>query len=190
MPVRDADATRRRLLEAATADFASRGIAGARVDRIAAAAGVNKALLYAYFGDKLGLFDAVFRMHADAVVDAVPFTAEDLPKYAVGLYDASVERPELVRLATWAMLEQVTVGNLVSGAPAVAAKLEAIANAQRGGVVNSSIEPQDVLALVTAMSLTWSSNSLFYVATQEDPSGEHERRRRALSEAVSRAFQA
>ncbi len=35
---RDSEATKRRLLEAAAAEFAERGIAGARIDRIAAAA--------------------------------------------------------------------------------------------------------------------------------------------------------
>ena len=39
---RDAEATKARILEAATAEFAAHGIAGARVDRIAASAGANK----------------------------------------------------------------------------------------------------------------------------------------------------
>ncbi|MEU4225748.1 hypothetical protein AB0F17_15760 [Nonomuraea sp. NPDC026600] len=38
------------------------------------------------------------------------------------------------------------------GAPAVAAKLSAIAEAQHSGLVHASIEPQDVLALVTTMA--------------------------------------
>ena len=42
---RDATATRQRILDHATAEFARYGIAGARVDRIAAAAGSNKAML-------------------------------------------------------------------------------------------------------------------------------------------------
>lgn len=42
------------LLNAATVVFAERGFAGARVDEIAARAGVNKALIYAYYGDKKG----------------------------------------------------------------------------------------------------------------------------------------
>ena len=58
--VRDAEATKARLLEAATAEFAAYGIAGARIDRIAAAASVNKQMIYAYFGSKDALFDVVF----------------------------------------------------------------------------------------------------------------------------------
>ncbi|MBL1114631.1 TetR family transcriptional regulator [Streptomyces sp. 110] len=203
MSPRKSDATRRRLLDAATADFAAHGIAGARVDRIAAAAGVNKAQLYAYFGDKLGLFGAVFRLHADAVVDAVPFTADDLPQYAVRLYETAVERPELIRLATWAKLEGVVTDNLVTGSlatgslatddlatesSAVTVKLQAIAEAQRAGRVTASIDPQDVLALVLAMALTWSAAGLSATAAPDDPPKAHTRRKRALSQAVSGAF--
>jgi AcrR family transcriptional regulator len=48
--IRDAEATRQRLLDAAAEEFAARGIAGARVDRIAQAARSNKAQIYHYFG--------------------------------------------------------------------------------------------------------------------------------------------
>ncbi|MEU1801177.1 TetR family transcriptional regulator [Streptomyces sp. NPDC019937] len=183
-----ADATRRRLLDAATEDFAAHGVAGARVDRIAAAAGVNKAQLYAYFGDKLGLFDAVFRLHADAVADAVPFTATDLAAYAVRLYDAFLARPDLVRLVTWAKLEGIHTGSLAPGNPAVAAKLRALSEAQRNGGVIASLDPQDILALITSMALTWSAASPYATATQDDRPEEHDRRRRALSETVRRSF--
>ena len=40
-----AAATRRRILEAATAEFAAKGLAGARVDEIAARAGANKRMI-------------------------------------------------------------------------------------------------------------------------------------------------
>src|SRR2546421_12065602 len=56
---RDPAATRRKLLTAARREFASRGLAGARVDEIAARAGVNKQLVYHYFGDKDALYLAV-----------------------------------------------------------------------------------------------------------------------------------
>lgn len=57
--VRDADASRARILEAATVEFAGCGLAGARVDRIATAAGANKRMLYYYFGNKEALYLAV-----------------------------------------------------------------------------------------------------------------------------------
>jgi AcrR family transcriptional regulator len=53
---RDPDATRTRILEAAVAEFAAKGLGGARVDEIAARAGANKRMLYHYFGNKDALF--------------------------------------------------------------------------------------------------------------------------------------
>jgi TetR/AcrR family transcriptional regulator len=56
---RDPAATRQKLLTAARREFAASGLAGARVDEIAARAGVNKQLVYHYFGDKDALYLAV-----------------------------------------------------------------------------------------------------------------------------------
>jgi AcrR family transcriptional regulator len=56
---RDPEATREAILTAATDEFADFGLGGARVDRIAERAGINKRMLYYYFGQKEGLFLAV-----------------------------------------------------------------------------------------------------------------------------------
>jgi len=56
---RNPTATRQKLLAAARREFAASGLAGARVDEIAARAGVNKQLVYHYFGDKDALYLAV-----------------------------------------------------------------------------------------------------------------------------------
>src|SRR5580698_10625831 len=57
--------TRAAILAAAGRIFAGSGIAGARTDAIAAAAGVNKALLYYYFKNKESLYEAVVGDHFD-----------------------------------------------------------------------------------------------------------------------------
>jgi AcrR family transcriptional regulator len=56
---RDAGQTRKRILDAATVEFARKGLGGARVDAIAARAKSNKRMIYHYFGSKEGLFSAV-----------------------------------------------------------------------------------------------------------------------------------
>src|SRR4051794_24851413 len=58
--------TRCEILTAAEKEFARSGLAGARTDAIAAAAGVNKALLYYYFKSKEALFSAVIEDHFKA----------------------------------------------------------------------------------------------------------------------------
>jgi AcrR family transcriptional regulator len=56
---RDPEGMRLRILEAAKEEFASHGLAGARVDRIAVKAGANKRMLYYHVGKKDELYLAV-----------------------------------------------------------------------------------------------------------------------------------
>ena len=73
--MRNAEATRERILEAALAEFSAYGIAGARVDRIAQAAGCNKNLIYIYFEDKETLFTTVQGAASAQFHNAAPSTA-------------------------------------------------------------------------------------------------------------------
>ena len=56
---RGPEGIRRRVLDAAKQEFANHGLAGARVDRIAAKADANKRMLYYHVGNKEGLYLAV-----------------------------------------------------------------------------------------------------------------------------------
>ena len=58
-PIRDAERTRRAILDAAEIEFADKGLAGARVDVIAEESCANKRMLYYYFGSKEDLYMAV-----------------------------------------------------------------------------------------------------------------------------------
>lgn len=183
------DSTRERILNAASAEFAEHGIAGARVDRIAASAQANKAQLYTYFGNKSALFEAVFTIALDSIVNTVPIDGEDLPGYAVRLYDEYLETPELVRLATWARLERRSIGHLTNDAESLdEAKLRAIEAGQKSGHIDPWFEPFDVLTTVIAMSMTWSPASATFTATRDDDPEDHERRREVLRRIVGRAF--
>ncbi len=187
--MRDAAATRRRILGAATAEFAEHGLAGARVDRIAAAAATNKAQLYSYFGNKDALFDAVFDARVTANVDRVPVTADDLPGYAVRLYDAYLADPSLVRLVTWARLERTPTGDLfgrVAGHDVP--ELQLVADAQAAGVLVGDLDPGDLWAMLIALAATWAQASIVFTAAPADRPAEHARRRRALEATTRRAF--
>src|ERR1700685_16233 len=61
--------TRSRILDAALTEFAANGLAGARTEQIATAAGVNKALLYYYFESKEKLYAATLEMVSARVRD-------------------------------------------------------------------------------------------------------------------------
>lgn len=101
----DANATRERILAAATSEFAEHGFAGARVDRVASAADANKRAIYDYFGDKHGLFAAVLERQMIECAESVPVDGADLPGYAEQLFDYHATHPEVLRLLLWEALE-------------------------------------------------------------------------------------
>jgi AcrR family transcriptional regulator len=182
--VRDAEATRRRLLDAALEEFAARGIAGARVDRIAAAAKSNKAQIYHYFGSKDGLFDAVFDRIVTATLDDTPIDPADLPGYAGRLFDRYQRHPEVQRLATWHRLEHSGDDDPIAAiATSNSAKIEALAKAQREGTLTDRFEPAVLLALVLQLSSTWSSLTPEYAVQTATVSAAA--RRRAVVDAVA-----
>lgn len=179
-------ATRQRIVDAATAEFAQYGIAGARVERIVTAASTNKAQLYSYFGDKDALFDAIFLASLERIMNVVPIDADDLADWAVRLYDEYLRRPDLIRLATWSRLERRPTGHLVEDANRLdTGKLAQIVEAQRRGLVRAG-DPFDLMAMVISMSMTWSPVSNVYSASADEPADAHDPRRIFLRESVAR----
>lgn len=151
-----ADETKARILAAALGEFSAHGVAGARVDRIAASAGCNKNLLYVYFGSKEELFTAVLEQHLYRVYEDTPFTPEDLPGYAGLVFDFASARPDLMRLVAWATLER-------SGAPhpgrsaAHDAKIVEVAGAQADHRLPATFTPAFLVTTVMALATSWSA---------------------------------
>lgn len=102
---RNAEQTREAILKAASAEFSREGVAGARTDAIARAAGVNKALLYYYFHDKESLYGAVLD-HAfgtiyprlAAILDSDLPCREKILGYVGTHFDALAQNPAFCRL--------------------------------------------------------------------------------------------
>ncbi len=102
---RDPDASRQRILAAATEVFAAQGLDGARVDDIAERSDINKRMLYHYFGSKDELFAAVLYalyedicgqsaaldLHADPPLEAI----NRLVDFAVDFY---LDNPHAITL--------------------------------------------------------------------------------------------
>jgi AcrR family transcriptional regulator len=179
MVVRDADASRRRILRAATAEFAAHGIAGARMDRVAAQAESSKERIYAYFGNKDALFDAVFTASVARTLDAVAFDADDLPAYAGRMYDYFADHPDAQRLTTWYRIERPTGPGLAAVIEANRERVEALAKAGTG-----AFSPVALLTLVQAMASAWGTMNPEFAG----PAATVDRaeRRRAVVEAVRR----
>jgi AcrR family transcriptional regulator len=148
---RDAQATRARILAAATAEFSAHGLAGARVERIAVAARANKRLIYVHFTNKEALFVATLEQVLQDVKQTVPLTVDDLASYAGRLFDYLVEHPHARRLSLWRQLERPDAGPDESGfyADTVGRMLAA------QSASDDSLPPADLVILVAGITQSW-----------------------------------
>ena len=103
--VKDAERSRARILDAAAGEFARAGLGGARVDRIAALAGINVRMLYYYFSSKDKLFLAVLERSYGLIREAEQGLELDKcdPPEAVRLlvrftWDFQIDHPEFIPL--------------------------------------------------------------------------------------------
>ena len=183
MAVRDPERTKSRLLAAATIEFAEFGIAGARIERIAQSARANKQMIYAYFGNKDGLFDAVFTAHVGASLAAVDFDVTDLPGYAGRLFEHFEDDPAALRLSTWYRLERPNGAGLLAVISINQLRLERLTQAQAGGALPRDFEPVALLALIQAIATSWATMNPEFGAVA---SADRASRRRAVVEATQR----
>jgi AcrR family transcriptional regulator len=102
---RDPDRTRRRILAAALREFAAKGFAGARVDRIAIRSGANKRMLYHYFGDKEGLFRAVLHQKISERQAWAATLSSDAAERLPFWFKNACEDADWVRLLEWEALQ-------------------------------------------------------------------------------------
>lgn len=154
MGVRDPEATKARIFDAAVAEFARYGIAGARIDRIAAEAKANKQLIYAYFGNKAELFSQVLGRCMVDLAAAVPVDPDDIEGWLDRLMDYHAAHPELLRLLYWEGIEYGTteLPDETERRAHYAHKVAAFQDAQDRGVVTDAIPAQDLLFLLVAMA--------------------------------------
>ncbi|QYN21638.1 TetR/AcrR family transcriptional regulator [Amycolatopsis sp. DSM 110486] len=146
---RDATETKRRVLEAAYREFAAYGLAGARVDRIAANAEANKRAIYDYFGSKEELFDTVVVERLLTGMETVPETWDDLARFAGAVFDYYASDPDRARLTLWRQLErpEPTARELES----FGAKL---AEMRAARPTDEAIDTADLYALIWALHHT------------------------------------
>ncbi|MGU3654527.1 TetR family transcriptional regulator [Mycolicibacterium sp. A43C] len=153
----DSTNTKVKLLAAAHDEFAEKGLAGARVDQIAARAGVNKRLIYLHFGAKEVLFDLVVARALQTMSAAVPFTGDDLAHYAGALFDYLVDHPDVLRLTGWANLERPKA--TAEEVDAYRPKVLAVEDAQQRGVLTNAVSAQHLLAVVLGIITAWANAS-------------------------------
>ncbi|HYS37308.1 MAG TPA: TetR family transcriptional regulator [Pseudonocardiaceae bacterium] len=178
----DTDATRRRLKEAATAEFAERGPDGTTMRRIAERAGINKERLYNYFGDKQALFATVLTDELDKLAAAVPGNAmsfEDIGEFAGHTFDYHAAHPELARLLLWEGLGSGPTADELNRSKHYEQKVQAVAAAQHDGLIDDDMDPAHLVFLLIALAAWWVSvPQLAHMLTGADPQDKAERARR------------
>ncbi len=161
---RNADATRATLLDRATREFADRGFDGARIDEIAASAGINKRMIYAYFGDKDGLYRAVLdgclaqalELAREGAVPAGATLRERAEAIIRRFFGYLSAHPDFVRLLTWEALSNDRRGRKIL-LPRLEAGLEPLRAIVRKGVeegeFRADLDPRVFLLAVNALLL-------------------------------------
>lgn len=139
--------TTARIFRAAVAEFATHGIAGARVDRIAANADSSKALIYSYFGDKEALFAAVLRARMTELAEAVVMRPDAVGDFVGDLFDFMTANPEVLRLVSQEALHFPPDGapDFADRREHYAEKTRAVEAARRSGSIDDSLSPSFVV---------------------------------------------
>lgn len=169
--MRDADRSQSTILAAARDEFAEYGLGGARMDRIAERAGLNKRLIYYYFEDKERLFQAVLeqayrdireeetRLHllelepAQAVRRLIEFT-----------WDYYLAHPEFMTLLNSANLHKarhLTESDRARAlnSPLVETLAAVLERGRREGTFRGGVDPVQLYVSIAGLSYFYLSNS-------------------------------
>jgi AcrR family transcriptional regulator len=186
----DTEGTRRRLKDAATAEFAERGFDGTTMTRIAARAGINKERLYTYYGDKNALWEVVLADELDRLAAAVSFAEPglDIGEIAGATYDYHASHPELSRLLQWEGLTRNAAAHAAQRSARYRDRVDSIARAQGAGLLDDSLDPAHLLFALIALGAWWHTvPQLATLITGADGDDPAERgRRRAFVVAAAR----
>ena len=167
---RDPERTRARILGAAKAAFAERGLSGARVDEIAARAKVNKRMIYHYFDSKDRLFLAVLEgayadiREAERALDLDHLDpVEAIRTLVTFTWDFYLRNPEFLRLinsenlhAGRHLAQSETIRDLHS--PFVRMVGDILLRGERAGVFRKDVDPVQLYITIAALGYYYLTN--------------------------------
>ena len=167
---RNPEASRAKILDAARIEFVSYGLSGGRVDRIAEQSGVNKNLIYHYFGSKDALYLAVLeRIYADLRATQQDQDLRNLPpvegmkRLVSSTFDHFVRTPDLIRLMS---IENIHYGEHLkrsgSTKPLYAGLLDTVRillkRGQDAGVFRANVDAVDLYLSISGLAYFFLSN--------------------------------
>ena len=166
----DPERTRANILEVAASEFGEKGLAGARIDEIAAATQTSKRMIYYYFGSKEGLYLAVLEesykrvRHIEAELHLQDLEPEQALRRLVAFtFDHHLQHENYIRLV---MSENINRGQFLAqsqriqelNVPAIAAIKHLYDRGVKGGVFRKGLDAVDIHASISALSFFNVSN--------------------------------
>ncbi len=167
---RQPDVTRRNILDAALVEFAAKGLAGARVDEIAARSGSNKRMIYEYFGNKEGLWltvleNAYARMREEEhAIDVARMKPEEGMRYLMEFnFKFCSRNPEFIALLNAENLHKASylkdskkIRELYT--PLLVVITDLLQRGQKEGVFRKGIDPVELYTTIAALGFFYFSN--------------------------------
>jgi AcrR family transcriptional regulator len=187
------------IMAVATAEFAEKGLAGARIDEIAERTRTSKRMIYYYFKSKEGLYLAVLEeaYHGIRAIEATLDLEHLPPKQAlralVGFtFDYQRANPDFIRLV---MNENMHKGEYLKksaniralNAPAIDALRDIYRRGLEEGVFREGLDPIDLHTSISALSFFNVSNQhTFSIIFDRDVTAEEQvaRRRKSVEDMV------
>jgi len=187
--------TKDRILDAAEGIFSGKGFDGTKVQEIATAAGVNKAMLYYYFKDKDDLLIAVLGRIVQGIGDAIPRyfadntdTVESIDAFLDFYIEYLAKNTSFVRLMAWEMLSGRHIQAIAEDyiIPIFSLIREKINEAVEQNMIRS-VSPDHTVFSVVGMNVFYIvASPLFRLLLGDDPlsAGMIEKRKKAVKDLV------
>jgi AcrR family transcriptional regulator len=166
----DPERTQANILQVAEAEFGEKGLAGARIDEIAAATRTSKRMIYYYFGSKEGLYLAVLEeayrrvREVESQLHLEDLEPEDALRRLVAFtFDHHLHHESYIRIV---MAENINRGQYLAqsrriqelNVPAIAAIRKLYERGVKAGVFRRGLDPVDIHASISALSFFNVSN--------------------------------
>lgn len=169
--LRDADRSQATILSAARDEFAEFGLGGARMDRIAERAGLNKRLIYYYFTDKEALFQAVLEQAYRDIREAeqrlnlleLP-PADALRRLVEFTWNYYLEHPEFLTLLNSANLHrarhlQESDSARQLNSPLIEMLAQILERGRKAGQFRGGVDPLQLYISIAALPYFYLSNN-------------------------------
>lgn len=179
--VNDPDRTMANILQVATAEFADKGLSGARIDEIAAQTCTSKRMIYYYFGSKEGLYVAVLEeayrriRRIETELHLHDLAPEEALRTLVGFtVDYQLANPDFIRLV---MNENIHRGEFITRSttiqelniPVIDAVRDVYQRGVAAGVFRPDVDPVDLHRSISALCFFNVSNQHTFGAIFKRP---------------------